>query len=100
VFGLITKEGDIDTNLWDMMKNALLRPHCDAVRFQARADSCRQEKERKKRRLEESGIAGPSRPHGAKHAPKKDAPTDAPLSDCDADGEVEDHEMLEEYNSS
>ncbi|KAG6893774.1 hypothetical protein C0993_000312 [Termitomyces sp. T159_Od127] len=35
VFGLITKEGDIDTNLWDMMKNALLRPHRDAMRFQA-----------------------------------------------------------------
>ncbi|KAG6875626.1 hypothetical protein C0993_008254, partial [Termitomyces sp. T159_Od127] len=58
IFGPIKTNGDIDTDHWDMVKNALLRPHRNAVHIQARIDSRREEKANKKRRYEEAYPQG------------------------------------------
>ncbi|KAG6868147.1 hypothetical protein C0993_007221, partial [Termitomyces sp. T159_Od127] len=50
--------GDVDTTRWDMTRDALLRPHREAVRNQARADSRREEKALKKRRYKEAHPNG------------------------------------------
>ena len=53
-FNLLQPNGDLNPDAWASMKNALLRPHRDAVRNQARTDSRRAERELKKRRLDEA----------------------------------------------
>ncbi|KAG5728931.1 hypothetical protein E4T56_gene8455 [Termitomyces sp. T112] len=55
-FGIIKPDGEVNQEAWASMKNALLRPHREAVRNQARSDSCREEKELKKRRFEDANA--------------------------------------------
>ncbi|KAG6863761.1 hypothetical protein C0993_010447 [Termitomyces sp. T159_Od127] len=104
-FGLIQKDGSLNTKQWQMMKNALLRPHREAVRNQARSEARQAEKARKKRRLEEAReeavyLARPRRDGPSQYSRRRPAspllrePT--PTSDRDADGVEDDEEMLEE----
>ncbi|KAG6883581.1 hypothetical protein C0993_005332 [Termitomyces sp. T159_Od127] len=113
VFGLISKDGSLDTEKWDMMKNAILRPYRDAVRFQARAESRRQEKARKKRRMEEAedhpegfyiGYPKYGEPSSHRYKPRRSRQESIPReptppSHRDAEGE-EDEEMVEEPPSA
>ncbi|KAG5333912.1 hypothetical protein C0989_004661 [Termitomyces sp. Mn162] len=77
-FRIISANGDINQDAWASMKNALLHPHCKAVRNQAQLESCREEKELKKHCLEDAkpdGFFLPTIPanniHNGKKCPAK-----------------------------
>ncbi|KAH0588577.1 hypothetical protein J132_08907 [Termitomyces sp. J132] len=53
-FGIIKPDGEVNQEAWASMKNALLRPHCKAIRNQARSDSRHKEKELKKHCFEDA----------------------------------------------
>ncbi|KAG5720641.1 hypothetical protein E4T56_gene4945 [Termitomyces sp. T112] len=57
-FNVIDGNGDVNEDGWANVKNALLRPHRDAVRNQARSESRKAEKKFKKRRLKEAKSEG------------------------------------------
>ncbi|KAH0585670.1 hypothetical protein J132_07618 [Termitomyces sp. J132] len=68
--------GDINRDAWASMKNALLHPHREAVRNEARSESRREEKESKKRCLEDAkpdGFFLPTIPANNIHNGKKRA---------------------------
>lgn len=115
VLGLLDGNGNINQDQLAMIKNTILRPHHDAVKFQAQMDSRRQEKASKKQRLKEDAIAGPSQStHNGKHPATSSAgaarafgtisassasKSNPALPKHDAEGK-EDEEMLEEFHSS
>ncbi|KAG6815793.1 hypothetical protein H0H87_011265, partial [Tephrocybe sp. NHM501043] len=53
-YRVINKRGDVNLQAWGGMKNALLRPHQEAQRNQARSEQRQEEKEVKNCRLEEA----------------------------------------------
>ncbi|KAG6888614.1 hypothetical protein C0995_007043 [Termitomyces sp. Mi166 len=57
-FGIINANREVNNDAWSSMKNALLRPHCEAIKNQARSESHREEKESKKRRLNDAKPDG------------------------------------------
>ncbi|KNZ81585.1 hypothetical protein J132_11346 [Termitomyces sp. J132] len=65
-FNVIDGNGDVNEAGWASVKNALLCPHRDAVRSQARSDSCKAEKKFKKRRPKDARSEGfkPTSAHG------------------------------------
>lgn len=95
VYNLLKANGEINDVKWEMIKEALDRPHREAVRNQARAESRREEKALKKRRLEEAhpeGFyigypkAGSSRKNNRPSRSHKGKEPESPL-DRDAEGE-------------
>ncbi|KAG6887534.1 hypothetical protein C0995_014572 [Termitomyces sp. Mi166 len=69
-FGIINQNGDINQDAWSSVKNALLRPHHEAVCKQARSDR-RKEKELKKCRFKDANPDGFAIPSTAGHGKKK-----------------------------
>ncbi|KAG6894720.1 hypothetical protein C0993_010924 [Termitomyces sp. T159_Od127] len=101
VFCLIKTNGDINNARWDMTKDALLRPHCEAVRYQARADSRREEKAKRKRRYEEAYphgfTVGSSTTHTRKgRRPRKSKGSSSSSVDLDTEGDDDADEPMNE----
>ncbi|KAG6875308.1 hypothetical protein C0993_009849 [Termitomyces sp. T159_Od127] len=57
-FGIIDDKGDVIDGGWANVKNALLRPHRDAVRNQARSDARKVERALKKLRIADNPFKG------------------------------------------
>ncbi|KAG6881079.1 hypothetical protein C0993_002921, partial [Termitomyces sp. T159_Od127] len=62
LFGIINAQGDVNVNAWASLKNALFRPHQEAVRNQAQNESQCTERENKRRHAEEARPDGFSLP--------------------------------------